>query len=82
MTTAQDAARTRNWRIRGLRALYELCRTLSPENRVIAQGAIDAELKAAGAASGAEHYAKVAAEWERRADRENLLDGEDMDLPF
>jgi hypothetical protein len=81
VSAAQDAARTRNWRIRGLRALYAQCCALSPVNRAVAQGAIDAEFKAAGARTGAEHYAHVEAEWMKRRSQQNAM-AEDEDIPF
>ncbi len=77
MSAAQNAARTRNWRIRNLRALYELCRQLSPASRATAQFAIDCDLRALGALTGPEHYAKAVAEFEKLAE-----DGGFEEVPF
>lgn len=72
----QDAARTRNWCIRNLRALHALCYSLSPERRAIVQEQIDDELAARGALRTSEHKAAEIAKSEKRS--RSLPD----DIPF
>ena len=54
----QDAARTRNWGIRNLRALHAMAHQLSPDRRMAVQRIIDEELVARGALSTKDHCAK------------------------
>ena len=75
MSEAQKTARLRNWRIRSLRAIYAQCYTLTPENRAIAQAAIDADLVLAGADTAAQHAEKVRASFDKAY-------VEDEDIPF
>lgn len=66
-TAAQDAAVIRNWRIRSLRALQELCRVLGPERWPRARDIIDEALVEVGAKTWAEHYVQVGEEWQSAA---------------
>jgi hypothetical protein len=82
--TKADAARTRNWGIRNLRALYALSYQVQGERGAGIRALIDDELVARGALTTAQRDAKALAEFLHRRAKANMAAHPEMDeeVPF